>query len=306
MNNTYQLIIRVVIGCSILLILTGVYEFVYKVSPWVTFSDAVLSPIQNFNRKDIAAQPVPAPVDFPTDGCCEQAPGVDGQSVTPTAVTALDSVATDAIGSTLPQYDNIYWQDDFTNTSSGWEPYFEIKGELPVYMNVNTSKPESADLLKSDFSYTTSSATAWNGYDGGGYSFTLPGAPMRDNSNDSMNDGNEGKFDSLITPYLWDFNISQSLPAYPYLVDVSATTTLATGAMVLLDFAGNVNNVSAGSGIMVMIPMGFGSTGVLNGDLSVWEFNNNRLWKLGCTKTQQGAEGFIGNFPRPVAVSVCS
>jgi hypothetical protein len=301
MSNTYQQIVRIVIGCSFLLILIGVYESVYDVSLWGTVSDAVLSPMQDFNRQDIIAQPTPAPVEVALDnGCCEPTLTSDMQT-NPTAVTPLDSVATDSLESRLSQYETVYWQDDFNNTS-GWEPYFEIKGELPVYKYVNTAKPESAAVLKSDISYATSNATAWNGYDGGDYSFTLPGAPMRDASNDSMNDGNDGKFASLITPYLWDFNISQSMPAYPYLVDVSATTTLATGAMVLLDFAGDVNNVSAGSGIMVMIPMrqnyDIGYIGNSNDDLLVWEFNNNRLWQLGCTKRHQ--EGFNTIFPSQV------
>lgn len=214
----------------------------------------------------------------------------------PTEVVREDHQFANTTPTPLPQqYEQIYWQDSFDDPTSGWEPYFKMSGELPVYAYVNTNKPQSVDLLRSDINYVLSSATAWNGYDGGDYSFTLPGAPMRaDTHNDSAN---YGKYDSLITPYLWDFNISKPLPQYPYLVDVSVSTTLSAGAMVLLDFTGDINNVSAGNGIMVMMPLrqndGIRYFGLLNSDLNVWEFNNNRLWRLGCTQFQQDTHNDI-------------
>jgi hypothetical protein len=284
MNNSYRFIVNIAIGVSIIIIVAGVIELVSGRSLWNRVSETLSSPIEALNRQDIADQPTPAPVEAAPDaGCCEQGSFVSDEQTNPTAVMSpsTDESTSYVMDTALPQYATMYWQDDFTNASSGWEPYFEISGELPVYQYVNTSKPQTADLTMSDVSYVTSSATAWNGYDGGDYSFTLPGAPMtKDNA-----------FVTSITPYLWDFNIAQPLPTYPYLVDVSVSTTLSSGAMVVLDFAGDVNNVSAGSGILVMMPMrqnmGVSFIGDLNNQFVVWEFNNNRLWRLGCTQSQQ-------------------
>lgn len=284
MNNSYRFIVSIAIGVSIIIIVAGVIELVSGRSLWSRVSETLSSPIEALNRQDIADQPTPAPVEaVPDAGCCEQESSASDEQTNPTAVMSpsVDESTSNVIDTALPQYATMYWQDDFTNTSSGWEPYFEISGELPVYQYANTSKPQTADLTTSDISYVTSSATAWNGYDGGDYSFTLPGAPMtKDNA-----------FVASITPYLWDFNIAQPLPAYPYLVDVSVSTTLSSGAMVVLDFAGDINNVSAGSGILVMMPMrqnmGVSFIGDLNNRFVVWEFNNNRLWRLGCTQSQQ-------------------
>ena len=285
MNNSYRFIVNIAIGVSIIIIVAGVIELVSGRSLWNRVSETLSSPIEALNRQDIADQPTPAPVEAAPDaGCCEQGSFVSDEQTNPTAVMSpsTDESTSYVMDTALPQYATMYWQDDFTNTSSGWEPYFEIQGELPVYAYANTSKTESDDF-PSDINYVTSNATAWNGYDGGDYSFTLPGAPMR--ADKSYDSGNYGKFDSLITPYLWDFNISQPLPAYPYMVDVFASTTLGSGAMIVLDFAGEVNNVSAGSGIVVMMPMDAGDSPRYfqnNHKWRVYEFNNNRLWNLGC------------------------
>lgn len=289
MSSTYQLFVRIMIGFSLVLIMVGLYEAIFNVSVWGNVSDIFIRPIETINRQDIASQPTPAPVDAaPSDGCCTESSASDAQT-NPTAVLSTDSSQSIVVDTSMPQYEISYWQDDFTNTSSGWEPYFEIKGELPVYAYVNTSKPETANLLMSDINYVTSSATAWNGYDGGDYSFTLPGT--------TMTSGNG--FVSLVTPYLWDFNISQPMPAYPYLVDVSVSTTSSAGAMVLLDFAGDFNNVSAGSGIMVMMPLRQHNDIMYIGEshdrIIVWEFNENRLWRLGCEQIPQADT--ISSFP---------
>lgn len=276
MNGTYRRVMMASIGVALLLITIGIFELATGRLMTNMIQIGLRKPLEALNRQDIS-QPLPESNNVevyeaaPDTSCCE-----------PTAVTSdASSNASDQNTMTNAppvEYTTIYWQDDFTSTSSGWEAYFEIKGELPVYKSIYSSTSEFIDWDKSDIYYTTANATAWNGYDNGSYSFTLPGAPM------SQLDS----FGSSVTKYLWDFNISQPLPAYPYMVDVSAETNLMSGAMVVLDFSGDVSDVSAGSGILVMIPMsqnkGIYDIGHWNNNLQVWEFRNNRTWSLGCTQ----------------------
>jgi hypothetical protein len=291
MNNTYQWAMRALIGVAVLLIVIGIYEVVIGQRITNVLEYSLRAPLDSLTRQDIS-QAVPEsesssdPVSeaAPDTSCCDASP-LEGDTSSANTSTQNDTTTGPVI-----DYTTVYWQDDFNNTASGWEPYFEIKGELPVYQSLYTSQLAASAFGADDVYYTTANATAWNGYDSGSYSFTLPGAPMKQWGENDDDDGG-----ASVTKYLWDFNISQPMPAYPYLVNVNAETTLSTGAMVLLDFAGDVNDVSAGSGILVMIPMqnelGIHSIGEDYNDfrLHVWEFSNNRLWYLGCTPDNDDA-----------------
>jgi hypothetical protein len=273
------------IGVALLLITVGIYELVTGQLMTNVLEFSLRKPLESLNRQDIS-QPLPesdgVQVDeaAPDTSCCEPTAVVlDTESNTTAQNTTVQGDTTHA---PAVAYTEVFWQDDFTSTSSGWEPYFEITGELPVYQSIYAAQSQSNEFSMNDVYYTTANATAWNGYDNGNYSFTLPGAPMARDSG----------YGTSIAKYLWDYNLSQPLPSYPYLVDVSADTSLGTGAIVVLDFSGDVNNVSAGHGILVMIPtkkdMGVTSEGVLNEQLHVLEFADNRLWELkGCESSDE-------------------
>jgi|GEM_PF-3609245 len=266
-------------GVAVLLIVIGIYEVVTGQRITNVLEYSLRAPLDSLTRQDIS-QAVPGS-ESSNESVSEAAP--DTSCCKPTAVSTDSSANTTTQNDTTTapaiDYTTVYWQDDFNNTASGWEPYFEIKGELPVYASVNQSKSQSESLETQDIYVATANATAWNGYNNGDYVFTLPGAPLAQ----SYGKG----YGSSITQYLWDFNTTQPLPAYPYVVDISAETTVGTGAMIVVDFVGNVSKVSAGSGIVVMIPMqkemGLSLIGQLNNHLQVLEFRNNRLWDLGCS-----------------------
>ncbi len=259
MSNTYKRFVQSVIGLSVLMIVLGVLETQFNVRIWDEVKSIATMPLEMINRQDIASQPMPVSQDEShlsgvQESCCESVP----QSET--------SLSQDSDLERYQQYERIYWQDDFDDATSGWDPYFEIVGEVPVYGDKSS---------QGTIRYVTSNAKAWNGYDGGNYSFALPTSPLSSVGT---------RVGGFVTPYLWDFNTSRPLPDYPYQVDVTAETQVGSQALVVLDFAGDINNVSAGQGILVNIPMKHDVYAISDGfeSIAVWEFMDNRVWSLGC------------------------
>jgi hypothetical protein len=79
---------------------------------------------------------------------------------------------------------------------------------------------------------------AYNGYVNGGYEFVL-------------NDIIASKYASL-----WDFNMSQVLPNYPYAVEADVSTNRSHAGTLIVDYRGDVANIDSGDGIFVRFHIG--------------------------------------------------
>lgn len=112
----------------------------------------------------------------------------------------------------------LVWQDSFDNTASGWEPFYTAASDV-----------------------TSVNYTAYNGYENGNYRFVL---------NSQMQNYDERQF------LLWDFNVKQSLPRYPYAVEVDVRATRDHIGALILDYRGDVGNLDNGDGVFVRFHLG--------------------------------------------------
>ncbi len=183
-----------------------------------------------------------------------EAPAMTATVAPATATMPPSDTATPVATATPEPPKNLVWQDTFDNQDSGWEP---------KYVEDKIAKNMRNDRL-----------IAANGYENGRYKFLLPVIPSAN---------------SLVSAFLWDFNTTHPLPAYPYQVDVDVQASPASNPIIILDFQGDVNKISAGSGLALTWGMRDPQVykNVSDWAVNILEFNANRTWQLACTREQK-------------------
>lgn len=184
----------------------------------------------------------------------------------PTA-TAAPLTGIDALKQFMQMPMTVVWSDTFDDTTSGWEPRFEMVD----------SKNKPATIP----SYLT---IPYNGYVNGAYEFYVKAADA--NALAWIPD----TLQAIHAPELWDFNSTQALPAYPYTILAEMEAVRDTNAVLFADYQGDFGNINDASGIMVVVTLretestlGPDFANLQLSVFSVYEMRPGQLWNLNCS-----------------------
>lgn len=250
-RNSIYAGIRILLFCVLCVLIIGCTP--------ITRTNDVVSEVQE-TTEELAVSPTPI----------VEATQTPEPTIEPTAIpttTAVPVTGIDALNQFMQMPMTVVWSDTFDDTTSGWEPRFEVSDK---------------DAQNTVPSYLT---VPYNGYVDGAYEFYVKSADVNAeawNIPDTLR--------AIHAPELWDFNSGQVLPAYPYTILAEMEAIRDTHAVLFVDYQGDFGNINDAAGIIVIFTLretestlGPEFENAKKPVFSVYEMRPGQLWNLNCS-----------------------